>query len=82
MVIRSLDWKLLKIRPTIAATEEETFLSIIQRAYICEELVQESNVWANISTELAQRAGQYMKKVEIPTQYLQYAKVFNEEASH
>ena len=39
-------------------------------------------MWANISTELAQKAGQYTRKVEIPTHYRQFAKVFNEEASH
>ena len=57
-------------------------ISVIQRAYIYEELAQESNAWVNISTELAQKVGQYMKKVEIPTHYRQYAKVFDEEASH
>ena len=84
VVVRSLDWKLLRIHPTIAIVtmEEAISPSIIQRAYICEELAQESNAWANISTELAQKAGQYMKKVEIPTHYQQYAKVFDEEASH
>ena len=39
-------------------------------------------MWANISTELAQRAGQYTQWVEIPAHYKQFAKVFNEEASH
>lgn len=55
---------------------------MIQQAYICEELAQESHAWANISTELAQKAGQYTKKVAVPTQYQQYATVFDEEASH
>ena len=84
VVIRSIDWKSLKIRPTIATTttEEEAPISRIQRAYICEELAQESNAWANISTELAQKVGQYTKQVAIPMHYQQYAKVFNEEVSH
>ena len=84
VVIQSLDWKTLKIHPTIAITrmEEATPLSMIQRAYVYEELEQESNTWANISMELAQRAGQYTTKVAIPAHYQQYAKVFDEEASH
>ena len=70
VVIRSTDWKALKIRPTIAAIpEEEIPMSHIQWIYVYEELAQESNAWANISTELAQKAGQYTKKVEIPPHY-------------
>jgi Aspartyl protease len=82
IVIRSLDWKTLKIRPTIAAVPEEEPMTIIQRAHVYDILNQESNAWANISTELAQKVGQYTKKVEIPPHYQQFAKVFDEEASH
>ena len=83
IVIRSLDWRMLKIRPTIAAvSEEEEHMTIIQRTHAYEVLEQESNAWANISTELAQKAGQYTKEVEIPSHYQQFVKVFNEEASH
>ena len=57
-------------------------MSQIQRIHAYEILGEESNAWANISTELAQKAGQYTKKVEIPFHYQQFAKVFNEEASH
>lgn len=84
VVIRSLDWKTLKIRLTIAATitKEGPSISLIQRAYVYEELAQESNAWANISTELAQKVGQYTSKVDIPEHYKQYARVFDKEASH
>ena len=84
IVIRSLDWNSLKIRPTIASTEtqEEEPISYLRRIHIHKELAQESNAWANISTELAQKAGQYTKRVEIPPHYRQFAKVFDEEASH
>ena len=61
---------------------EEMPMSIIQRVYIYDKLAQESNAWATISTELAQKVGQYTRSVAIPTHYQQYAKVFNEEASH
>ena len=57
-------------------------MTIIQRAHAYDTLDWESNVWANISTELAQKVGQYTRKVEIPSHYQQFAKVFNEEASH
>ena len=82
VVIRSLDWKTLKIRPTIATTQDDVLMSRIHRAYAYEELAQESHAWAKISTELAQKAGQYMTKVAIPTHYQQYSKVFDEKASH
>ena len=58
VVIRSLDWRNLRIRPTIAKgamNEEALPLSWIQRIHIQEELSQESNIWANISTELTQK---------------------------
>ena len=85
VVIRSLDWKSLKVRPTIATTrerEEGPPMSYVQRAYVYEELAQESNAWANISMELAQRAVQFTRKVEIPSHYQQFAWVFDENASH
>ena len=84
VVIRSLDWKSLKIHPTIATIQEdeEIPMSYLQWIYIHDELAQESNVWANISTELAQKAGQYTKKVEILPHYQRFAQVFDEEASH
>ena len=84
VVIRSLDWNSLKIRPTIAIieTQEEAPISYLRWVYIHEQLAQESNAWVNISTELAQKAGQYTQKVEIPPHYQQFAKVFDEEASH
>ena len=82
IVVRSLDWKTLKIRPTIATTTEEEPMTIIQWAHAYDILDQESNIWANISTELAQKVGQYTKEVEIPPHYQQFARVFNEEASH
>ena len=85
VVIHSLDWNTLKIRPTIAIrnTEEEAPpLARIQQIHIQEELAQESNVWANISTELAQKAGQYTQKVEILEHYQHFVRVFDEEASH
>ena len=83
IVIRSLDWNSLKIRPTIAKIEEEEEpMTRIRSIQAYEELADESNAWANISTELAQKAKQYTRKVEIPPHYRQFARVFNEEASH
>ena len=69
IVICSLDWKMLRICPTIVAVPEEEPMSIIQWVHAYEVLEQESNTWANISTELAQKAGQYTQMVEIPSHY-------------
>ena len=84
VIVQSLNWKTLWIQPTIAAIkrDESPPISVIQRIQIHKELACESNIWANISTELTQKAGQYTKKVEIPKHYKQFAQVFNEEASH
>ena len=84
IVIRSLDWQQLRIHPTIAkgVTEEAPPLTQIQQVYIQEELAQESTIWANISTELAQKAGQYTTEVKIPAHYQSFGRVFNEKASH
>ncbi len=38
-------------------------------------------VQAMTSTELAIKAQQYMKKVEVPAEYQQFAKIFSEEES-
>ena len=64
----------------ITTTEDEP-LSMIRRAQIVEELNQETSAFANISTELAQKAGQYMKEVKVPQQYQKFTKIFSEEAS-
>ena len=69
VVIRSMDWKSLKLRPTIAGIKEEELMPRIRRIQAYKTLMEESNVWANISTELAQKAGQYTKKVDIPPHY-------------
>ncbi len=49
------------------------------------DLTQETNdelhLRATISTKLAIKAQQYTKKVEVPTEYQQFAKVFSEEES-
>jgi hypothetical protein len=44
-------------------------------------LSMESTASATISTELAQKAGQYTKKVEVPKWYQKYACVFSEAES-
>ena len=41
----------------------------------------DNHVQATTSTELAIKAQQYTKKVEVPTEYRQFAKVFSEEES-
>ena len=49
---------------------------------IYEDLAQNANTWASISTELAQKAGQYMQWVEILAHYQQFTRVSVKVASH
>ncbi len=51
---------------------------IIARA---KEMEHEGRLAATTSTELAIQAQQYTKKVEVPTEYQQFAKVFSEQES-
>ena len=83
IVIKSLDWRTLKVHPTImglTTKSEDKSLSMICWAYIVEELEQETSTFANISTELAQKARQYTKKVEVTPYYQKFAQIFSEEA--
>lgn len=63
VVIQSIDWKMLRIKPTIASilTEQE-------KIEIIEELNQECNI-RSIATDLAREAQQYTKEVKIPDEY-------------
>ena len=56
-------------------------LSDAEKDQIVSELQQECSTRANISTKLAQDAGQYTKEVPIPPEYQRHAKVFSEEAA-
>ncbi len=47
----------------------------------CKGTRDNSRLAATTSTELAIQAQQYTKKVEIPTEYQQFAKVFSEQES-
>ncbi len=42
---------------------------------------EDCQLWATTSTELAIKAQQYTKKVEVPAEYQQFTKVFSEEES-
>ena len=98
IVVRSLDWRGLRIRPELMAmpnTSQNTLigdlgndstntlvepiiridrictevLSDAEKDQIVSELQQECSTNANISTKLAQDAGQYTKEVPIPPEY-------------
>jgi hypothetical protein len=75
IVIRSLDWKQARIRPTIAGimTNEE-------KEAIVEELETLTAI-CSISTKLAIEAEQYTAAVEIPQKYKRHARVFSEGES-
>ena len=53
-------------------------LSDTKNDQIVSELQRECSTNANISTKLAQDAGQYIKEVPIPPEYQRHAKVFSE----
>jgi hypothetical protein len=54
-------------------------LSDAEKDLIVQDLETESSWHHNISTQLAQDAGQYTQKVEIPVEYQRHAKVFSKE---
>lgn len=61
IVIWSLDWKDLKIHPTIMGItleDNSQDLTHIRQMEIMEELEAKTHMFTNISTELAQKAGQ------------------------
>jgi hypothetical protein len=55
-------------------------LTQIRQMEIIEELEVETHAFANISTELVQKAGQYTQKMEVPVHYQEYVRIFSEEA--
>ncbi len=54
---------------------------IIGNQIIAQTQTEISQAWATTSTELTIKAQQYTKKVEVPKEYQQFAKVFSEEES-
>ena len=75
VIIRSINPTIPRLRPTIAHTTlEELKLRILHQ-------LEEQSTLCTTSTDLAIRAGQYTKKVEIPPQYQKLAKVFSEKES-
>jgi hypothetical protein len=76
IVIRSLDWKQARIRPTIAGVMTEQ-----EKEAIVEELEMLTAI-RSISTKLTVEAGQYTQAVEIPPEYRRHTWVFSEEESH
>jgi hypothetical protein len=67
IVIRSLDWKQARIRPTIAGITTDN-----EKEAIVEELETLTAI-RSISTKLVIEAGQYTTAVEIPQKYKQHA---------
>jgi hypothetical protein len=58
-----------------------TQLSHVDKLAILQELEQECTHARGISTDLAAKAGQHTKPVEVPAEYQRYAQVFSEEES-
>jgi hypothetical protein len=82
IIIRSLSWYQTTqstISNTIVARIVTEPLSDREKDLIVEDLEDESSWHRNISTQLAQDAGQYMQMVAIPAEYQRHAKVFSED---
>ena len=65
VVIRSLNWTQLKIRPTIATLttqDREPPLTMLQQMEIHKELAHETNVWANNLQNLLNKPDNTPKK--------------------
>src|ERR1700761_4211260 len=75
VIIRSINPTLPRQRPTILRTALEEL-----KVRILHQLEEQSTLHTT-STDLAIKAGQYTKKVEIPPQYQKFAKVFSKEES-
>jgi hypothetical protein len=75
IVIRSLDWKSLQIKPIISHIDTSLNrittepLSDVEKDQIVQELTEQGHRSTNISTQLAQNVQQYVKEVPIPPEY-------------
>jgi hypothetical protein len=76
VIICSINPRTLQNRPVIAATTTKHL-----KALIVQTLEQQSCI-KTTSTDLAIAAGQHKAKVELPSQYKRFAKVFSEDESH
>jgi hypothetical protein len=85
VIIRSLSWhqttQTTVSNATVARIITEP-LSDQEKDQIVQELEEENSSGRGMATQFAQDAQQYTKPVEVPLEYQQYAKVFNEEASN
>jgi len=79
VVVRSLNWRNLMIRPTISRTYT-TALSDFEKDQVIQQLEEECSRPATIASDLAQAAASPQSK-EIPTEYREFAAVFDEEQS-
>ena len=80
VVIRSLDYNQLRLRPTISRIM--TIPSHEEKEAVVHELEKECAIRTNISTHLAQQAGQYTEKIPIPSEYRRHSRVFSEEEAN
>src|SRR6266403_523677 len=80
VVIRSLDWHTLMLRPTIQATRIGRTVTEEAKKKIVNILTGESQI-SSIATDLAIKAEQYTEKVKVPEKYQRHHHVFSEEAA-
>src|SRR5882762_3035834 len=80
VVIRSLDWHTLTLRPTIRSTRIGRTVTEEAKQKIVDILTGESQI-GSIATDLAIKVEQYMEKVKVLEKYQQHHHVFSEEAA-
>jgi len=80
VVIKSLDWHTLVLRPTIQATRIGRTVTEEAKQKIVDILTEESQI-GSIATDLAIKAEQYTEKVKVPEKYHRHHHVFSEEAA-
>ena len=91
IIIQSLTWKKIQLQiqdPIDPIPEsqisriETTPLSDTEKDQIVQDLSHECEIKTSITSQLAQEAQQYTKKVEIPDEYKRHWRVFSEEEAH
>ncbi len=80
VVIKSLDWHTLVLRPTIRSTRIGRIVTEEAKQRIIDILMEESQI-GSIATDLAIKAEQYTEKVKVPEKYQRHHHIFSEEAA-
>ena len=79
IIIRSVDWRRLRVKPVIARIIKGRRIQIRQqrrKEVIFQDLERESSL-KGISTELSREAGKFTQEVEVPQEYQRHMNIFD-----